>query len=289
MAALTSTALAMPSFYEAPAANITFKSTFVGVCNRTALLETADAYIAAQAAGSLTGLTPLFAPGFFYVENNKELAITSSPVLKKKLPIDSRRTITDMLQCATYTELISASDAANPYVIGTQIRHADTPAGEPLRIVSIDTIASTTGSWLFNAKNTLQYAKQESWTVIPESKWDPRDVIQAAGDHYMDLWSSSTAEAKIPWGTPCARLEGGAYTGRGQPTDSCKAGVPSNHNQAPNTNRRYVIDQSMGSVSIFCVWEHMMMAADSHEFRLENGKLRFIHTMTECGGRTCRL
>ena len=85
MAALTSTALAMPSFYEAPAANITFKSTFVGVCNRTALLETADAYIAAQAAGSLAGLTPLFAPGFFYVENNKELAITASPVLKKKL------------------------------------------------------------------------------------------------------------------------------------------------------------------------------------------------------------
>lgn len=45
----------------------------------------------------------------------------------------------------------------------------------------------------------------------------------------------------------------------------------------------------MGSVSIFCVWEHMMMAADNHEFRLENGKLRFVHTMTECGGKTCKL
>jgi hypothetical protein len=84
-------------------------------------------------------------------------------------------------------------------------------------------------------------------------------------------------------------LEGSAYTGRGQPDDSCKAGIPSNHNQAPNTRRRYVIDEAMGSVTIFCVWEHMMMAADSHEFRLENGRLRYVHTMTECGGRQCRL
>jgi hypothetical protein len=45
----------------------------------------------------------------------------------------------------------------------------------------------------------------------------------------------------------------------------------------------------MGSVSIFCVWEHMMMAADSHEFRLEGGKLRYVHTMTVCGGQQCKL
>ena len=85
------------------------------------------------------------------------------------------------------------------------------------------------------------------------------------------------------------RLEGSAYTGKGAPDDSCQPGIPSNHNQAPNTHRRYVIDQEMGSVSIFCVWEHMMNAADNHEFRLENGKLRFVHTMTECGGKVCKL
>lgn len=32
-----------------------------------------------------------------------------------------------------------------------------------------------------------------------------------------------------------------------------------------------------------------MNAADSHEFRLENGKLRYVHTITECGGKTCKL
>ena len=169
-------------------------------------------------------------------------------------------------------------------MIGTQIRHdAD------LKVTKIDVIASTTGSWLFNSTKTLEFAKQEKWDIIPEGKRDKRDVIKNAGDAYMDMWSNATAHNYVPWGTPCTRLEGSAYTGKGRPDDSCQPGIPSNHNQAPNSNRRYVIDDWYGTVTIFCVWEHMMNAADSHEFRLEGGKLRYIHTMTECGGKTCRL
>ena len=82
------------------------------------------------------------------------------------------------------------------------------------------------------------------------------------------------------WGTPCARLEGGVYTGNGGPNDSCKPGIPTNHNQAPNSGRRYVIDESMGTISVLCVFEHLSMAPDSHLFRLENGKVRYIHTIT---------
>lgn len=131
--------------------------------------------------------------------------------------------------------------------------------------------------------------QQEKWDPIPEDKRDSRAVIQAAGDAYMDMWNNATADQAVPWGTPCTRLEGSAYTGKGQPDDSCRPGIPSNHSQAPNTHRRYVVDVAMGSVSIFCVWEHMMMAADSHEFRLEGGKLRYVHTMTVCGGQVCKL
>jgi len=253
-------------------------------CTRETLLAAADAYVAAQTAGKLDALSPVLAANWTYEENNKVIDATKSVVAKLALKIDSRRTIVDLVQCATYTELISATGAV-PYVIGTQIHHEK----DSNKVKLIDSVASTTGSWLFDAKKTLDYAKQEKWDPIPEGKRDARELIQSAGDLYLDLWSSSTAEAKIPWGTPCARLEGGAYTGKGRADDSCKAGVPSNHNQAPNTRRRYVIDESMGSVSILCVWEHMMNAADSHEFRLEGGKLRFIHTMTECGGKTCRL
>ncbi len=70
------------------------------------------------------------------------------------------------------------------------------------------------------------------------------------------------------------------YTGNGGPADSCKVGIPTNHSQAPNSGRRYVIDETMGSISVLCVFEHLWDAPDSHQFRLENGKVRYIHTMT---------
>jgi len=251
-------------------------------CSRSLLAEASDAYVAAQTTGNVTLLERVVASGWEYEENNKK-GEARKGVLSKALKIDHRRTIFDMVACATYTEIIAA-DPSNPYVIGTQIRH-----GDDGRVTLIDTIASTTGSWLFDAKKTLGYVLDEKWDPIPEAKRDDRNVIKAAGDAYLDMWSNATAANAVPWGTPCTRLEGSAYTGKGKPDDSCKAGIPSNHSQAPNTRRRYVIDESMGSVSILCLWEHMMMAADSHEFRLEGGKLRYVHTMTECGGRRCTL
>ncbi|KAK3303096.1 uncharacterized protein B0T15DRAFT_539122 [Chaetomium strumarium] len=251
-------------------------------CIRSVLAEAADAYLAAQTVGNINPLQGMLADEWAYEENNKK-ADARKGVLSKALKIDHYRTNFDLVACATYTELIAA-DRANPYVIGTQLRH-----GKDGKVTLIDTIASTTNSWLFDAKKTLEYVLQENWDPIPESKRDSRDVIKAAGDAYLDMWSNAAAANAVPWGTPCARLEGSAYTGKGRPDDSCKAGIPSNHSQAPNTRRRYVIDESMGSVSIFCVWEHMMMAADSHEFRLEGGKLRYVHTMTVCGGQQCRL
>lgn len=249
---------------------------------RAQLLEAADAYVAAQTAGSLEPLSKIVAANWTYEENNKVIDVKKG-VLSKALKIENRRSTADTTLCATFTELIAPA-AANPYVIGTQIRH-----GADGKVTLIDSVASTTGSWLFNAAKTLEYARQEKWEPIEESKRDSRAVIQAAGDAYMSMWDDAKASSRVPWGTPCSRLEGGVSTGRGRPDDSCKAGIPSNSSQLPNTRRRYVIDETMGSVNILCVWEHMMYAADSHEFRLEGGKVRYIHTMTECGGKTCKL
>lgn len=277
LAPLTCSALTLPAPLQTPPPP----------CTRPTLLLAADAYIASQTSGTLTPLTPFLSPNFTYSQNNVVTPPTTpgSSVLTKPLVLSHRRTIIDTVQCATYTELISLTGAG--WVIGTQIHHAP---GEGGKVVLIDTIASTTGSWLFNATKTLEFVKAEGeWSPLAEGQRSPRETIQAAGDAYLDLWSSATAESRVPWGTPCARLEGGAYTGKGRADDSCKAGIPANHNQAPNTRRRYVVDEEVGSVSILCVWEHMMNAADSHEFRLEGAKLRYVHTMTECGGKACKL
>jgi hypothetical protein len=74
-------------------------------------------------------------------------------------------------------------------------------------------------------------------------------------------------------------MEGSAYTGKGTSTDSCNVGIPAGK-EPPNIDRRYVINESMGSVSVLCVFQTMANAPDSHEFRLQGGKIRYVHTMT---------
>lgn len=55
----------------------------------------------------------------------------------------------------------------------------------------------------------------------------------------------------------------------------CNVGVPSGIRML---DRRYVIDEVLGSVDIFFAFAGSL--PDSHLFRLEGGKLRFVHTLT---------
>ncbi|KAL7624648.1 hypothetical protein AAE478_006218 [Parahypoxylon ruwenzoriense] len=247
-------------------------------CNRTALMDFADDYVFAHENGQLYHLDHI-ADNFTYMENNQTREITGG-IFYNALRIAHRHTIIDTVDCASFTELIvthNVSGEPAPYVIGTQIRHSP---GD-LSCYLIDLLVSTTGSWLFNASRTLEYASSENWTLIAdEAARSSRDTLRAAADAYLDMWSNGSAIDAVPWGQPCSRLEGSVYTGRGLPTDSCKVGIPTNNRQAPNSHRRYVIDPSYGAVSVLCIFEHLSDAPDSHEFRLENGKLRYIHTIT---------
>jgi hypothetical protein len=114
--------------------------------------------------------------------------------------------------------------------------------------------------------------------VIPRESRDTRATLIAAANAYEDIFFDNSV--KVPWGTPCNRLEGGrTHTGKGTPEDSCNAGVPSG---MPITKRRFVVDPEIGAVvalSRFSVNE----LPDSHLFRVEHGKIRFVHTMTVCG------
>ncbi|KAI0010112.1 hypothetical protein F4779DRAFT_579421 [Xylariaceae sp. FL0662B] len=251
--------------------------TVAGECDRAALVAFADDYVFAQENGQLSYLENI-AENFTYLENNATVEITGG-IFYHALKIAHRHTIVDTVDCASFTELIvthNVSDLPDPYVIGSQIRHSP---GD-LSVYLIDTIVSTTGSWLFNSTQTLAYAEKEDWFEIEESQRDSREALKAAADAYLDMWSNASAIDAVPWGTPCDRLEGSVYTGPGLETDSCKPGIPTNNNQAPNSHRRYVIDNTYGSISVLCIFEHLQNAPDSHEFRMENGKLRYIHTIT---------
>ena len=121
-------------------------------------------------------------------------------------------------------------------VIGTIVQTAGGNAVTGMQVVWTD----KNNGWLFNPANTKKYSEAENWSPIPAADRDSRQTLQAAADAYLDLFNDKNA--KVPWGTPCARLEGGAYTSKAQPgslnpDDSCNVGVPSG---VPIVDRTYV-------------------------------------------------
>jgi hypothetical protein len=240
-------------------------------CTREGLGAAADLYIAAQTKGDIAGL-PL-ATGLGYVENFKTININEG-LIKTAMKIDHYRSLLDTSTCQTFTEVI-VSDKASPYALGTRLR-----VNHGL-IAEIEMMWTTTGYWLFNADNYLKYTSSEDWGTIPAAKRDTRATLVSAANAYLDAFLEGKMDL-VPWGFPCNRTEGGMHTGKGVPDDTCQVGVPSGVNIA---NRHFVVDETMGAVVAFCTFGAGSAtggsgAPDTHLFRIENGKLRFVHTLT---------
>jgi hypothetical protein len=251
------------------------------------LQRAVDLYIAAQTKGDTTGL-PL-AMGLGYVENMTPVNINEG-LIKKAMKIDHHRSLLDPSTCQTFTEVIVA-DKEKPYVLGTRLRvNRD-------KIAEVEILWTTTGYWLFNADTYLKWSSEEKWGTIPANQRDTRDTLVAAANAYLDAFLEGKKDL-VPWGYPCQRTEGGMHTGKGVPEDSCDVGVPSGVNIA---NRRFVVDPTIGAVVAFCTFGAGSAAGgsgapDTHLFRVENGKLRYVHTLTHllqanfrgggAGGRT---
>lgn len=242
-------------------------------CTREFLTEAAALYIEAQTAGD-PALFTLLAPAATYTENFVA-AEPATGILSSALAIDFTRSLYDTTQCATYSEVI-VTDPGHPYVIGTQMFFEAAEGDDGgFQVTTMESIVTDEGDWLFDAAKTFEYASAEDWFEIPEADRDTREAIQAAGDAYCDLFNDKSVQ--VPWGTPCRRLEGGMYTGSGAASDSCDVGVPSG---VSLVNRRYVIDEVLGTVDIFLNFGGPDGIPDSHEFRMEKGVLRWVHTIT---------
>lgn len=240
-------------------------------CTRAGLKAATDLYIAAQTKGDTAGL-PL-AMGLGYVENAKPIAIAEG-IIKKPMKIDHTMNLLDTSTCQTFTEVI-VTDKGAPHVLGTRMRinHA--------LIAEIETVWTTTGYWLFDADAYLKYANEENWGPIAANKRDTRSTLESAANSYLDAFLEQKIDL-VPWGYPCNRTEGGrGRTGKGTEKDSCSDGVPANVNIA---NRHYVVDEEIGAVVAFCTFgaggPTSSGSADTHLFRLQEGKLRYVHTLT---------
>jgi hypothetical protein len=234
-------------------------------CTRDGLQAATNLYIEAQSKGDPSGL-PL-ATGLGYTENMQVVDIKSG-VIQKPLKIDFHRTLIDPSSCQSFTEVI-VTDKSHQYVLGTRLRVNHD------KIVEIESMVTQEGDWLFSADNYFKWSPTEDWGTIPAGQRDSRDTLVAAANAYLDAFLEKKLDL-VPWGEPCNRTEGGIRTGKGAPDDSCTVGVPAGVNIVA---RRFIVDETTGSIVAFCTFG-VGGLADTHLFRVQQGKLRYVHTLT---------
>ncbi|KAI1209338.1 uncharacterized protein F4807DRAFT_467887 [Annulohypoxylon truncatum] len=259
-----------------------FSTSASAECTREFLIGATDKYVTAQAAGTANDVVALAAPNVTYTENEVPKAIPEG-VLAESIKIDHNRSIHDTVNCATFTEIIAATNP-HQYVIGTRILF-----NSDNEISLMESIVTDAGDWAFNATD-LYWDSLENWDPIPEEKRDSREVIKSAGNSYFERFKNESVV--VPFGVPCSRLEGGASTAPLNMTgDSCTlAGLPST---LVVTDRRFVVDETLGVVDIFLGFPGLDRSQgqkpmpDSHLFRIESGKIRYIHTVSSCVEAGC--
>ncbi len=241
-------------------------------CTRPKLQAIADKYVKALKKGK-PSLMPL-ASQVKYIERRKEVPLGQG-IWKTPLVVDFCRTLIDVEICETFTEVISAKNTPQ-YVTGTRLKVVDG------KITEIESLVSDKNDWLFNADNYLKYSSTEKWDIIPPDKRTDRQTLINVASDYFDIFQDYSAFPKVPWGIPCVRIEGGMYTNpNNDPDPSCTRGVPKGGG-VPMTNRRYIVDVDMGSVVGQVDFGGPKGLWDAHTFRLENGKLRYVHVITLC-------
>jgi hypothetical protein len=169
----------------------------------------------------------------------------------------------------------------HPYVIHTRMEA--TRAGQ---VSKLESVVTDQGDWMFGAAEHLAVTRRQDWGEIPRARRDTRAVLKAAADAYLDNWGNP--ELPVPHGTPCSRLEGRIDTGARDPAaNTCDMGAFPQKLKVGH--RRYVIDESLGAVSVFhdFPWLDAGLPVDpgtpaSQMFRIEGGKTRYIHEATVC-------
>jgi hypothetical protein len=266
MALWATPALAQPDVPPpSPYARLPDKPT----CTMDQLKAATNAYVEAQKAGQIDKL-PLD-PKAHFLENMNTVE-KSAGLWNTALPVADAESFHDPLRCKTFTQIV-VTGGGHPYVIGTRLYMND---GKVLRV---DSLVTDKGDWLFNANAYLKYTRQEGhWDALPKAQQtDPREMIRGA-NAYLSLFSDKFMQ--VPWGKPCARLEGGAYTNpHNKPDASCEVGIPAGVLYI--VNRDYLIDPEKGVINVFCRFgDSKSGMPDSHSFRYIDGKIRGVHTLS---------
>lgn len=242
-----------------------------GSCSRAQLQAAVDDYITAQGRGDASAMN--LAASARYVQNMQRTTRAQS-ILGTPMKIDFHRSLLDTTSCETFTEVI-VTDPSHAYVLGVRQRVVLGTVSE------FDALVTDRDDWLFNADTYLKYSAAEDWGEIPAAARDTRETLIAAAHAYEDRFLDEAVV--IPWGTPCNRLEGGIRSGKDAPDDSCAGGFPTGMNFA---DRRVIVDPHIGAVVLLAKFTDNDLP-DSHLFRLRDGRIRYVHTLTVCTVANC--
>ncbi|MEI9950168.1 MAG: hypothetical protein WDO74_14630 [Pseudomonadota bacterium] len=248
-----------------------------GSCTRATLLAAADAYQAAQTAGDKSKM-PL-SPSATFTENFKA---TTMGIWLTPLMVAYRHDLLDTTTCQTFSEVF-VTEGSQQYVIGVRLAIKDSQISEIESIVTTGTVSGSTitsKDWNFDAKAYLTCAKSEDWSVVPEANRNTREELIAAGEAYFKVFSVKTTT--VPWGTPCFRLEGGkgCTPAADKASQSCNVGVPDGINFK---DTHWVVDLELNTAVGLTLFAGV--DPDSHMFRLIDGKIRLVHTLTQGTGK----
>ena len=240
-------------------------------CTRDELKAATAAYVQAQRTGNISGLN--LDPKAHFLENMTTVE-RGAGLWNTALAVAHAMSLHDDKRCKTFTELV-VNQGGKPYVIGTRLYlHQG-------RVIRVDSIVTKPGDWLFNANSYLKYTSAENWQPLPPAQRTPAAEMIRGANAYLDAFADKFTD--IPWGQPCARLEGGAYTNRaGKPDASCEVGIPAGTLYI--VNRDYLIDPEMGVINVFCRFGSSTGGPDSHSFRFIDGKIRGVRTLSVLPG-----
>lgn len=267
-------------------------------CQWASLRSATDVFIESQAAG--TSSDPIFSsPDLQYAQNGSPLTINSSEsLLSTPFTVQHSHTLIDQDACASFTKLILVhpEDAERRLLLGAQIHfNMSTTDARLTRVRRLDVVYVGEGDWkMENFTAAAARVEGEDWGALSRGAQDTPETLEAVAEAYLDFLGGAAGDAAgggngtagaaaVPWGRPCARLEGSVYTAG---EESCAEGLslPSEGGAEGITERTYVMDASVGSVSVVARDGSLGGAPTVLELRVLQGELRYVHQFTATEG-----
>ncbi|KAK4039413.1 hypothetical protein C8A01DRAFT_16619 [Parachaetomium inaequale] len=278
-------------------------------CQWSTLRSATDQVLESLTAG-ITGTTAaggilLASPSLIYTQNSVALSIASpDSVLSAPLDVAFAHSIVDQDGCAGFVRIVvlPSSDGEGGgkgvLVIGAQIFYNYT-FNQGTTVRQIDLVFAREGDWQMpeglNATALLGHVAGEDWGALSRARQDSRAVLEGVAGTYLDFvggtvnsdgngtGTDSEAAVAVPWGRPCSRLEGSVYTAVGD-AESCEKGLsPMGGTAQGITGRQFVVDESIGAVSVLARDGKLGGAPGVFEFRVVEGKLRYVHQFAATG------